>query len=158
MGTSPLVDIRPSESVTAANPYIFQSHGGFPSNKQFVFIDMVALGVRSGKPNPRSLLISTQFGFGPEKIDGPLPSALTVFLPTAPISDCLFGEALAWRSRKSSFQKPSAHQLSAAMADSPTHSSSPRLILSVFLTGNHANPGTRPRPQAPRFHSNCRTI
>ena len=40
-------------------------------SNRLVFINMVAIWVRTGKPNPRSLLLSKQFGFGPAKIDGP---------------------------------------------------------------------------------------
>jgi len=66
----PLVRLRllyRLQSVTVINYYVFQSHGGFQSNKAFCFINIAPKWVRIEKPNPRSLLISTQFGFGPAK-------------------------------------------------------------------------------------------
>jgi hypothetical protein len=74
------------ESATAVKSHIFQLHSGFKSNKLLVFINMAAIWVRTVKPNPRSLLLSIQFGFGPTKNRCPALCQLPFCLPDLPIA------------------------------------------------------------------------
>jgi hypothetical protein len=79
---------RPSKSATVINHHIFQSHGGFPWNKPFVFLNMAAKWVRTEKLNPRSLLLSIQFGFGPAK-STIFPRSADCLSAHLPVADCL---------------------------------------------------------------------